>query len=73
MTNFLLGRYLDYCSEMLSVLSKVAALWSHASADSEVLRAVDQIENLTTGLARKIWQKMMILSEVRPTPGADQS
>ena len=60
-TPFLLGRYLDYCSEMLSLISKVSALYVQDLDDPVVLNAVDQIEALTTGLSRKIWQKIMIL------------
>lgn len=29
-----------------------------------VLAAVNEIENLTTGLSRKIWQKLMILEKL---------
>ena len=61
---FLIGRYLDYCSEMLSLLSKLAALWAQAFPESKLLTAVDEIEMLTNGLSRKIWQKMMILNVV---------
>ncbi|MCB9830945.1 MAG: hypothetical protein H6807_00615 [Planctomycetes bacterium] len=58
---FLLGRYLDYSSELLSVISKIAAQYAARSTDPVVLDAVDQIETLTTGLSRKIWQKLMLL------------
>ncbi|HSG81914.1 MAG TPA: hypothetical protein VLC48_06680 [Gemmatimonadota bacterium] len=56
-----LGRYLDYCSEMLSLVSKVAALYAQTFDDPVVLGAVDEVESLTTGLSGKIWQKIMIL------------
>lgn len=56
-----LGRYLDYCSEMLSLTGKVAALYVQGFDDGVALQAVNEIEDLTTGLSRKIWQKMMIL------------
>lgn len=58
---FELGRYLDYCSEILGVLSKVAAVYAARFVDSISLEAVDQIEVLTTGLSRKIWQKRTVL------------
>ena len=64
-TPFLLERYLDYCSEMLAVLSKLAALYVQNFQDETVLRAVDEVENLTSGLSQKIWQKISILSIVR--------
>ena len=56
-----LGRYLDYCAEMLSLISKVAALYALRFQDQVVLQAVDEVEALTTGLSGKIWQKIMIL------------
>jgi hypothetical protein len=62
MTPLELGRYLDYCSEMLSLTGKVAALYVQHFDDSVALQAVNEIEDLTTGLSNKIWQKLMILS-----------
>jgi hypothetical protein len=61
MTRAQLGRYLDYCSELLSLTGKVAALFVERFNDSVVLQAVNEIEDLTTGLSRKIWQKITIL------------
>ena len=63
MTDFELSRYLDYCSEMLSLIGKVAALYVQRFDDAVALSAVDQIEDLTTGLSRKIWQKIMIINQ----------
>jgi hypothetical protein len=57
-----LGRYLDYCSEMLSLTGKVAALYVQDWEDDVALQAVNEIEDLTTGLARKIWQKLTIVT-----------
>jgi hypothetical protein len=57
-------RYLDYCSELLSVISKVAALYVQRFQDPVTLAAVDQVESLTSGLSRKVWQKIMILDRV---------
>ena len=56
-----LGRYLDYCSEMLSLTSKLAALYVQRFDDSVVLQAVNEVESLTNGLSRKVWQKITIL------------
>jgi hypothetical protein len=56
-----LGRYLDYCSELLSVISKLAALHVQQFHDSVTLAAVNEIETLTTGLSGKIWQKITLL------------
>jgi len=63
MDRFQLVRYLDYCSEMLSLIGKVATLYVQGFQDPVVLSSVDDIENLTTSLSRKIWQKIMILEQ----------
>ena len=55
-------RYLDYCSEMLSLIGKLAALYVQKFDDPVALGAVNEVEELTTGLSRKIWQKIMILN-----------
>jgi hypothetical protein len=39
----------------------VAALYVQDSQDPVLLDAVNDVETLTTGLSRKIWQKIMIL------------
>jgi hypothetical protein len=56
-----LKRYLDYCSELLSISGKVAALYAQAVNDRDVLESVNDIENLATNLSRKIWQKIMLI------------
>jgi hypothetical protein len=61
MSRFELSRYLDYCSELLSITSKLAALYAQHVQDPVVLEAVNGIQNLTHGLAGKIWQKILIL------------
>ena len=53
--------YLDYCSELLSLVSKTAALCAEESRDSVVLETVSRIEQLTNGMSRKIWQKISVL------------
>ena len=60
MTDFELVRYLDYCAEMLSLTGKLAALSMNTSQDSVVIATVNEIEELTTNLSRKVWQKIMI-------------
>ncbi len=65
MSRFELGRYLDYCSEMLSLTSKLAAVYGQSIPDPEVIGVVNEIESLTTGLSRKIWQKIMILDQLK--------
>ena len=47
---------------MQSLIGKLAALYADRMRDSVVIEAVNDIENLTTGLGRKIWQKITILS-----------
>ena len=61
MTRPELGRYLDYCSELLSLTSKIAALFVERFNDPVTLSAVNEIESLTAGLSRKIWQKISML------------
>ena len=65
LTPFLLGRYLDYCSEMLSLIGKINALYLQHLEDEVVLKAADGVEGLTTSLSQKIWQKLVILGESR--------
>ena len=80
MSRFQLTRYLEYCAEMLSLIGKLAALYAERTPDTEVLGAVNDVEDLCTSLGRKIWQKITILSaledeeinapESAPTPPA---
>ncbi len=65
MTPFLLSRYLDYCTEMLSLTGKIAALYVERFDDDVAVDAVREVEQLTTGLSRKIWQKIIILNQRR--------
>lgn len=65
MTAYELGRYLDYCSELLSLTGKISALYVQDFDDPVALAAVNEVEELTTGLSRKIWQKLMILSRAQ--------
>ena len=61
-----LPRYLDYCSELLALTSKLAALHAQNLNDAVVLSAVNDIEALTADLSRKIWQKISILATADP-------
>lgn len=67
LSNWELQRYLDYCSEAFSLISKVAALYSQSLPDEVIVKSVNEIENLNTGLSRKVWQKIMILNEMEKT------
>ncbi len=59
-----IGRYLDYCSELLSLASKVSALFAQYFNDPVVLAAVNEIETLANGFSNKIWQKITLLDRV---------
>jgi hypothetical protein len=63
MNNYELSRYLDYCSEMLSLTSKVSALYANDYDDEVVLNTINEIEELTSSLSGKVWQKIMILKQ----------
>ncbi|RWE12712.1 MAG: hypothetical protein EOS23_04105 [Mesorhizobium sp.] len=56
-----LARYLDYCSEMLSITGKVAALFAQSVNDNVVVDGVNDIESLSSNLSRKIWQKITLI------------
>jgi hypothetical protein len=69
MTPFELGRYLDYCSDALALISKIAALYVQEFQDPVLLDAVDDVETLTSGLSRKIWQKITIFETLARKSG----
>lgn len=58
-------RYLDYCSEMLSLVGKIGALYVQNLHDPTILAAVSELETLTTNLSRQIWQKIIILYQLQ--------
>ncbi|MGX9574120.1 hypothetical protein [Mesorhizobium sp. f-mel] len=65
-----LARYLDYCSEMLSITGKVAALFAQSVNDNVVVDGVNDIESLSSNLSRKIWQKITLIDgPLRARPG----
>jgi hypothetical protein len=64
-----LGRYLDYCSELLSLTSKLAALYVQYRNDPIVLEAVSEVEQLSGDLSNKIWQKITLLDATRSEAG----
>jgi hypothetical protein len=66
MNAFELVRYLDYCSEMLALTGKLAALYMQDVRDPVIIDTVSEIEDLTGNLSRKIWQKIMILRQPAP-------
>jgi fumarate reductase subunit D len=56
-----LARYLDYCSEMLSITGKIAALFAQSVNDDVVLYGGNDIDTLSSNLSRKIWQKITLI------------
>lgn len=65
LSRFELARYLDYCTEMLAIISKISALYVQYLDDPQVLGAVNDIQSLTTGLSSNIWQKIVLIDNVR--------
>jgi hypothetical protein len=67
--HFEMSRYLDYCAELLSLSSKVAAVHVQAVSDPVVLDAVNDIEILASNLSNKIWQKIVLIDAARRSAG----
>ncbi|MBX3519673.1 MAG: hypothetical protein KF835_06595 [Xanthobacteraceae bacterium] len=61
MTRTDLTRYLGYCSIMLSLGAKLAALYAQKLPDEIVIDAASDLQNVAGGLSLKIWQKIAIL------------
>ncbi len=57
-----LHQYLDYCSELVSLIAKAAALCAERTSDPVVLGTVSEIETLTAQMSQKIWQKISLLT-----------
>jgi hypothetical protein len=66
MTSFQLARYLDYSTELLAIISKVAALYVQELGDPITMAAANAVEELAVNLSRTIWQKIIILDRVQP-------
>ena len=58
-------RYLDFCGEMLSLISKLAVLYIQDFPDDVAVNAVDEVESLTHALNRRIWQKITLVRAER--------
>src|SRR6476469_59199 len=58
-----LGRYLDYCTDLLSLTGKLSALLVQRYKDDVVLGEVNEIEALTSALSGRIWQKIRLLEK----------
>lgn len=57
--------YLDYASDMLSIVAKLAALYGKNSVDGVVLEGINSVESLTASISQKIWQKISIALSLR--------
>jgi hypothetical protein len=64
MNAFELGRYLDYCNEMLSLVGKLAAVYVQRFDDEVALEAVTEVEMLIASQCDRIWQKIMFLNAI---------
>ncbi len=73
MTPFQLRRYLDYCSEMLALTGKIAAVYVQQFDDAVAIGSASELDTLTAGLSSKIWQKIQILESVRPSEDDEQN
>ncbi len=72
MSVYQLLRYLGYCSELLSLSGKVAALYADKLRDPVIIDTVGDIERLTANLNQKIWQKIELVQDRMPSrPGSD--
>ena len=58
-----LHHYFDYCSELVSLIAKTAALCAERTSDPVVLGTVSEIETLAAQMSQKIWQKISLLPE----------
>jgi len=58
-----LHHYFDYCSELVSLIAKTAALCAEHSSDAVVLDTVSNLETLAAQMSQKIWQKISLLPE----------
>jgi len=67
-TPYELARYLDYCTEMLSLTAKIAALYAQSSRDSLVISTVNDLEQLAANLSVKISQKIALLGAEAAAP-----
>jgi hypothetical protein len=71
MTTEEIRHYLHYCTGLLALVSKIGQLYVQDFYDLPTQAAVDQFENLATGLSSKIWQKIMILDRIQSGTGSE--
>ncbi len=68
MTLFELGRYLDYYSEMLAIIGKIAALYIQHFDDADTVSAASDVETLSSDLYRNVWQKILVIDRPNSLP-----
>lgn len=61
MSPFELSRYLDYCSEMLSLAAKIAALYAQGTRDPLIIETSSDLGQITSNISGKIWQKITLV------------
>ncbi|MEO1281005.1 MAG: hypothetical protein AAFR75_05595 [Pseudomonadota bacterium] len=64
MTPFELARYLDYCSELLSLAAKIAALYAQGTRDALVIETASDLGQITANMSGKIWQKITLIKTI---------
>ncbi|HMP79769.1 MAG TPA: hypothetical protein PKD54_09985 [Pirellulaceae bacterium] len=69
MNAFELNRYLDYCTEMLALLGKIAAFYVQRFDGEVAIESAGEVERLTSSLNDKIWQKIMLLNSIQQQVG----
>jgi len=69
LTPFELGRYLDYCSEMLSLSAKIAALYAQGTRDALVIETASDLGQITANMSGKIWQKITLIERLQEPEG----
>ncbi|MEQ8823021.1 MAG: hypothetical protein RIC14_01460 [Filomicrobium sp.] len=63
MTPFELSRYLDYCTEMLSLAAKIAALYAQGTRDPLIIETASDLGQITANISNKIWQKINMVQQ----------
>lgn len=61
--------FLAFCTDMLALTGKLAALYAQRSSDPVINAAANDIEQLSAGLAGKIWQKITMIVGSNTTAG----
>jgi hypothetical protein len=62
-------RYLVFCTDLLGLFGKISALYAQELQDGIVLASVTEIEELSTALSQKIWQKIAIIERKEGAKG----